>query len=158
MNFEFPTEDNNESMDERWYDRFAEAGSFQAYEYLDGDKEFRDLQKEKFLNGEMENPELDYPKIDPDKLLRDEENLLELKSDILNEEENETLQQAYRWKINEKVAEVRMLRAVHDGDMRRFKKYSEFVYGKPSPEIFSYTVSRLNDNINEFSNSETHLV
>src|SRR3989344_2460208 len=37
-------------LDANWYNRFVEYGSFQAYEYLDGDKAYREEQKNKFLS------------------------------------------------------------------------------------------------------------
>ncbi|MCR4264368.1 MAG: flavohemoglobin expression-modulating QEGLA motif protein, partial [Candidatus Roizmanbacteria bacterium] len=143
-----------EQLDSSWYSRFAEYGSFQAYEYLDGDKAYREDQKNKFLSGEIENPLLDYPKIDPVRLDTQEKELLLLKEDILAREQNPTVKQAYRWRLNEKIAEVRLLRAAHTGDIRRFKKYSEFVYGKPSADIFAYTVQSLRRVCEEASRSD----
>lgn len=157
-----PPEEQREALDEGWYERFEKIGAFQAYEYLDGNKEYRDDQKNKFLSGEIENPILDYPlenketkkKLDTDSLRKIEEELLNLKKDILAEEMNETVKQAYRWRLNEKIVEIRMLQAVEKGDMRWFKRYSEFVYGKPSPEIFSYTVQGLQESIKKSLSSE----
>lgn len=135
--------ESQESLDSRWFRRFEEVGAFAAYEYLDGDKVYREEQKRQFVEGALENPVLDYPKIDLEKLEKDEQGLLALKKEILEQEKNETVRQVYRWRINEKLAELRMLRAVAVGDMKRFQKYSEFVYGKPSPEIFAYTIQNL---------------
>ena len=134
-----------ESLDAHWYERFEKIGSFQANEYLDGDKLHREEEQRKFISGEIINPDLDYPEINSDKLASDEGALLQLKKDILNQESNETVKQIYRWKLNEKIAELRMLKATESGDMKRFKKYSEFVYGKPSPEVFAYTVNNLKE-------------
>jgi hypothetical protein len=94
--------ENDLPFDSQWYSDFEKLGSFQAYEYLDGDKSVRAEQKEKFLKGEVENPILDYPKLDSEKLLEQEQELLKLKKDILREEENEIVKQTYRWKVNEK--------------------------------------------------------
>jgi hypothetical protein len=132
-----------EALDKEWYRRFVEEGSFQAYEYFDGDKAFRDEEKRKFLAGETENPTLDYPKIDKVQLDGREEALLALKKDVLAREADPTVKQVYRWRINEKLAEVRLLRATADGDMERFVRYSKFVYGEPSKEIFAYTVNQI---------------
>lgn len=133
----------NEKLDEAWYEQFKELASFQSYEYLDGDKEYRQKQKEDFLERKIENPTLDYPKIDLEILKKREEGLRELRRQIKFNEENKTVNQLYRWKINEKIAEIEMLRATSEGKMRNFKRYSEFIYGKPSKEVFSYTVSSL---------------
>lgn len=134
-----------ESLDEEWYSRFEPIGSFSVHEYLDGNKQYREKQKRRFLSGEIDNPKLDYPKIDLEELSEREVSLLQLKKDIIDQEENETVRRAYRWRINEKIAEVRMLRAASLGDMRRFGRYSEFVYGKPSLEIFYYTLNKLRE-------------
>lgn len=49
---------------------------------------------------------------------------------------NPTLKQAYRWAINERIANQYMLLASADGDMRQFRQWNEFVYGKPDEMIY----------------------
>ncbi|MFA5961533.1 MAG: tyrosine/phenylalanine carboxypeptidase domain-containing protein [Parcubacteria group bacterium] len=71
------------------------------------------------------------------------QDLLQLKRDILEQETNETIKQIYRWKINEKIAELRMLGETKSGNDRRFFRYSKFIYGKPEQEIFAYTISQI---------------
>lgn len=144
-------------MDSRWYVRFAESGALEAYGLLDGEQAHRAEEKRKFINGETENPELDYPKIDPDLLRRKESELLELKRDVLESEADEVVKSVYRWKINEKIAELRMLLAVHAGDSHRFRRYSEFIYGRPSEDIFFYTVARLKDEARQLLDGEAML-
>jgi len=129
-------------LDTQWQRRFEQAGSFQAYEYLDEEKADREEQKRQFLAEEIENPTLDYPNLNPEDLDKKEQALLVLKKDVLATEFNPTVMQAYRWRLNEKIAEVRLLKAVANHEMRRFKRYGEFVYGKPNPEIFAYTSLR----------------
>src|SRR3989344_1039267 len=153
-NIDAPIQLQPEQVDSSWYGRFARYGSFQAYEYLDGDKRYREEQKDKFLKGEIENPLLDYPKIDAIRLDTQEKELLLLKEDVLAQEQNSVVKQAYRWRLNEKIAEVRLLRAAHTGDTRRLRKYSEFVYGKPSSDIFAYTVQALKQVCEEASCSD----
>lgn len=117
-----------ESLDAKWYSRFEEIGSFQAYEYFNGNSNIRNTQKESFLNGEIENPDLDYPLLDVDRINTIESSLMDLKQDILDHEPNEIVRNVYRWKINEKVAELRMMKSSHNGDMRRFERYSKYIY------------------------------
>ncbi|MCD6422162.1 DUF1704 domain-containing protein [bacterium] len=133
--------------DTRWWEEFRQVGLFEAFEFLEGDKDYRNQQKEAFLRGEIENPTLDYPELNPEELRQREERLLYLKQRILEEEPNPVVKQAYRWKINEKIATLRMLRATLEGDMRRFRRWSEFIYGKPSPEIFAYTVNEIRQEV-----------
>lgn len=130
-------------LDKKWYSRFEEIGAFQAYEYLDGDSAARAKEKESFLSGEKENPELDYPRLDEGALLAKDDELRDLKEKILSTEKNEVVKNVYRWRLNEKLAENRLLLAAATGDMRRFKRYSEFIYGKPSKEIFEYTLAQV---------------
>ncbi|MBU0671346.1 flavohemoglobin expression-modulating QEGLA motif protein, partial [Patescibacteria group bacterium] len=144
-----------EALDDRWYSRFVEVGSFQAYEYLDGDKAHREYQREQFITDTVENPSLDYPEIDIKKLSHYETLLLQLKTDILAQEKNDIVKQVYRWKLNEKIAELRMLKSVASGDSKKFKRYSEFIYGKPSSAIFAYTVDNLRKKINDLGKLET---
>lgn len=154
--FEKPpeTKPDKEALDEKWYSQFEKIGSFQAYEYLDGDKKKREEEKRVFLAGEKENPELDYPLLSLDDIANREADLLRLKESILNEEGNEVVKQVYRWKLNEKIAENRLLGAAVAGDQGRFKRYSEFIYGKPSPEIFSYSLERVRRLVRKADESE----
>lgn len=149
-----PQTPSQESLDENWYVQFEKIGSFQAYEYLDGDKTKRENEKQSFLAGEKGNPKLDYPLLKLEDIVAREKSLLRLKESILNEEENEVVKQVYRWKLNEKIAENRLLKAAATGDQKRFQRYSEFVYGKPSPEIFSYTLKKVENLIEKAEASE----
>jgi len=142
------------SLEERWYPKLEKFGSFQVFKYLEGDEQYRDEQKKKFINGEIENPTLDYPKIDQGKLARDEDGLLGLKKNILEKEGNEVIKKSYRWKINEKIAGLRILKATSARDDKKFSKYSEYVYGKPSLKVFVDTIQSLKKIIEEDKNSD----
>lgn len=147
MNIELPNSHNvplkKEALDDRWFDRFKKVAAFQDYEYLNGEKKFREDQKHKFLSGEIENPELDYPELAKLDFAEKDQALLALKKDILQNEPNETVRQLYRWRINEKLAELRMLKVASAGNDRRFSRYSQFIYGQPEKEIFDYTLSKI---------------
>lgn len=138
---------SDKSLDKEWYERFERIGSFQAYEYLDGDKGAREQEQKRFTNGEIKNPSLDYPLLSERSLKIKEKALLFLKQDILDKEPNAVVRQAYRWRINEKIAEARMLLATARGDMNAFQRYSEFIYGKPDKRIFEYTVHKIREEI-----------
>jgi len=145
MNFEHKNavssiENKSEVLDDKWYDRFKEAGAFQDFEYLTGDKKYREEQKDKFLKGEIENPTLDYPELEKFDFAGKEQKLLELKRNILDNEKNEIVRQLYRWKLNEKLAQLRMLKNSKEENDRKFFKYSNFIYGKPEKEVYDYTI------------------
>lgn len=120
-------------LDIEWYDRFQEL-SVEAFSMLDGDGELRSAEKEKFLNSETENPNLDYPKLKNINFHFQENALLQLNSEIIKNESNEVVKEIYRTKINETIAELRMLQAARDGNDKPFARYSSFVYGYPTVE------------------------
>ncbi len=97
-----PQSFSREALDESWYAQFEKIGGFQAYEYLDGDRQKRELEKQAFLIGEKENPDLDYPLLNIEDIARREEALLNLKNLVLGGEKNEVVKQVYRWKIKRK--------------------------------------------------------
>ena len=128
MSFEFSgnhiSENKKESkpFDEQWYERFEKIGEFKIIGMFNGDKDWRENQKF-YLNQKIENPKLDYPELENFDFNKKEEELLTLKVDVLKFENNEIVKQIYRWKINEKIASVRMLRCSKEGDSHRFKRY-----------------------------------
>jgi hypothetical protein len=138
-----------EPFDAKWYKSFDTISSQNGdiVDLIGGDSAHRAEQRKKFESGEIENPTLDYPNLDIEQVEIEESQLLQLKEAILAGEairpEDSVVAQAYRWRINERIAELRMLKATASGDMHRFKRYAEFVYGKPSPEIFKYTVEEV---------------
>lgn len=84
---------------------------------------------------------MDYPSLDKFDFEEKEAGLLKLKMDILKEEEDEVVRNIYLWKINEKLAQLRMLRATKNGDDRKFARYSRFIYGNPEQDIFNKSLA-----------------
>lgn len=58
--------------------------------------------------------------------------------------------------INEKLAELRMLRNAKSQDWRRFSRYCTFVHGEPSSDIFNYTVQLLHQDLTELRQTNTY--
>ena len=141
-----PEQDKNSAqekfLDDSWYEKFKEIGAFQDFEFLTGEKNYREQQKDSFFSGEIENPSLDYPELNKVNFDQKEKDLLDLKSEILKNESNEVVKQLYRWKLNEKIAELRMLKATKENDDKRFSRYSQFIYGTPEKQIYEYTLSQ----------------
>jgi hypothetical protein len=71
-----------------------------------------------------------------------EDDLLHLKEDIEKMEPNEVIRKVYQWKINEKIAELHMLRAAFNNDDRRFFRYSRFIYRSPEADVDMYTMTK----------------
>ena len=51
-----------------------------------------------------------------------------------------------------------MLKAVADRDMHRFLRYFEFVYDKPSSDVFSYTVCSIRSHVEKFQESKDQII
>jgi len=144
------------AIDSLWYERLIAIGKSEkdVPDSLAGEKSSREMQKNQFLEGKIRNPDLETPYIDAERLIQNEEELLRLKAEIATQESDELVRQIYRWKINERIASIRMLRAAHDGKMRTFKRYCEFIYGRPSKEIFAYTLNGIKQRANSALKSE----
>lgn len=159
-----------EALDTDWYARFEKIGAFQAYEYLSGKKEYflddagvfnggvNEEQKQLFLRDENANLDISYPKLEKLDTQKIEASLLALKEDVRESEKEEVIRQAYLWKINEKLAEIRMLKAAQTGDDRRFTQYSKFIFGEPDPAIFDYTLFELSQKLRPALTSDNTLI
>lgn len=137
---------SREALDERWHARLMSL-SVSAFEMLDGTAEVRLEEKRKFLSGEIESPQLDYPQLEHFDFTGTEESLLALKAEVLSEEKNDVVREIYRVKINEVIAEVRMLAAARLGNDKAFNRYSEFVYGKPDALNTAEAAKYLHDTV-----------
>lgn len=191
------------ALDAKWYKRYEDIASLQAYEYFDDPlKERRDAEKAKFETnfaaGVHSNPTLAYPKMDIQVLKQDlvdlreqkraaeEENdekkvkekdelikeyeekyipsaerlpkreaeLRKLKKEILASERSPVVKQAYRWRINEKIAELRLMQATQNSDAAQFELCTKFVYGEPSPDIFAFELDEMRTNAQSALNSD----
>jgi hypothetical protein len=138
-----------EHLDDAWFQEYQNACTFEELDLMTGSGESRKKQKEDFLNGNIENPTLDYPKLETFDFESKEQSLLDLKQKILAEEENEVVKQLYRWKLNERIAQLRALKATKDGDDRKFIRYSKFIYGSPEKRIYDFTLSQVKQEIDE---------
>lgn len=87
------------------------------------------------------NPDLSAKHLDMETLDGQESGLRNFKYEILEDVSLHPLvQEAYRWRVNELLANVRMAKASAAGDTRRFDHYNYFVYGGPSTEITAAVV------------------
>jgi hypothetical protein len=164
-----PSSDKQEPVDAQWYGRLQKIGAFKAFEYLTSQKEF-DIdselptsgplakQKSAFLKGEIDAPEFDYSKLEKFDFAAKEKNLIELKRTIASDEASEVIRQAYVWKINEKIAELRMLLAAKNGEDRKFLRYSKYLYGEPDKSIFDYTLFELSKKTNAGLQSDNPII
>ncbi len=143
------------AYDKQWYHLITLNRSYNdPFTYLGGEAKHRKQQKEDFISGKIKNPVLDYPDINIKDIDKREKKLLEIKEYILKKEKREFVRQAYRWRINEFIAGFRMLKATAAGDTKKFQRYTEYIYGKPSVDIFSYSVEKIRANVEKYLDSD----
>src|SRR3989344_2470954 len=92
-----------------------------------------------YTSGMVESPDLRPTDVDFEEIGRQEAQLLEFKAALPNISDDPVLAQVYRWRINEIIGNLRMLRAAGEGDTKRFDAYNRFIYGEPKREIFEAT-------------------
>lgn len=174
-----PVPQKPEALDKKWYEALEAATTIDSLKCMEGIKADRDRAQDRFLRGEDENPVLDYrlrttdqieqmkaqaqdaSKIDAlyisaEQIQTKERELVELKATIRREETNEAVKKAYVWRINEKIAELRMLlqmvphekvkrgrRVLAKPDPYKFSRYCDFIYGQPSKAVFAHSVLEL---------------
>ena len=54
---------------------------------------------------------------------------------IFDNDTPQDIKQAYRWSVNENIANLLMIQASAKGDMRTFRQWNRFVYGEPDEDI-----------------------
>lgn len=128
------------AIDEHWYARFIELW-VEVLTLLEGDKNHRAQQRGAFLSSQVRNPVLDYPHLNLDKLAQREHALLSLHQEIQQTEPNKIVRQAWCLKVEENLTELKMLKATVTKDYENFMKFSQQVYGQPSPDVF-FSIAR----------------
>jgi len=151
MGLEKPTTETSERkhLDDVWFQEYQKQALFEELSLLNGHVEFRKQQKEEFLSGKNENPTLDYPKLEVFDFNQKEQSLLNLKKKVLAEENNPVVTQVYRWKLNERIAQLRALMATRDGNDHRALRYSKFIFGSPEKEIYNHTIFQIKGVVDE---------
>jgi hypothetical protein len=151
MSLEIPSTDTikQKHLDDAWFEEYQKNALFGEISLLNGSAEYRKQQKEEFLSGKVENPTLDYPKLEVFDFNQKEQTLLDLKKKVLTEEKNPLIKQIYRWKLNEGIAQLRALRATRDEDDRKALRYSKFIFGSPEAEIYNHTIFQIKRTVDE---------
>jgi hypothetical protein len=108
-----------------------------TYDFLLPSEEIESQERATFIaSGYTSLPDLRPREVDATKLQEWENSLLELKQQVPAELSSPHLKNAYRWRINESIANLRVVRSADDGDHRRFEAYNSFIYGSPDTAIF----------------------
>ncbi len=156
--------EGREALDEELFSKLEKA-YFEDYELLGGDAIRREEERKRLERGEIEQPVLHYPKLQEFDFVDHENQLLVLKDEAAKHKVVE-VGQAYVWRVNELLAQLRMLKASSDIDRvqerlqelgtsgdaaererlqverarldNRFYHYSTFIYGNPSRKVYEY--------------------
>ncbi len=118
-------------------------------------------EKKYFFNAleknEVYQPDL-WPDVDVDEIEKNEAMLLALRAKIKDFQpqsaEDVAVRSAYRWIVNEEIANLRIALAANSGDMRRFDAYNRFIYGNPNTHLFRQEVETISLQAREISESE----
>lgn len=143
-------------LDEPWNSQLRAITEMEMpiYEQLLPTKAELEAEKARFFAARgAYNPDLGPRHLD-DKHI-DEQSLQSFKNALLADETlSPDIRQAYRWRVNEFIAERRMLCAASQGDKRRFEAYNHFIYGRPNGEIFAATTDWFRQQADEALSSE----
>lgn len=83
-----------------------------------------------------EDADLTVDSADKDRLLERVDSLKRWKDELLESNTDPDIKQIYRWKVNEMIGNTYMVIASAEGNMRDFRRWNEFVYGKPDEDIY----------------------
>ena len=115
--------------------RFGDA----TYKELGASAEQKTSAPELWHNGQ--NADLTVKKYDLSEIETRKQHLLNWKKDLIaNNDIDPEYKQLYRWKVNENIANINIIKASVSGDMRAFKRWNEYIYGKPDGDIYRAAV------------------
>jgi hypothetical protein len=138
------------SLDEKWYPSLHRL-IVEDYEYLDGNIKQRQHQEKLFLQAEIKNPELEYPRLNDHDFTSTIKDLTRLRSDIKQQETNEIVRETYFAKIDEQLLTISMLQTASIGDDQKFFQASSQIYGLPDPAIYTANIIHIKTQLEEKS-------
>lgn len=124
------------ALDQQLFEEYGETLNFESYTYLDGEKDARESTKQDFLEGKVENPQLDYPHLNQNHL-NSKLGLLTEGVHLVQAMSVNPVQELYRQKFWEKIYETQMLLATAAADDQCFDDLSRQAFGSPQAEIFT---------------------
>lgn len=131
------------ALDEKWFNELKRISKnvtgFSAHTFLNSNK----LEKRRFLENEIENPEFFYK--DLSSKIKARKEYEELLDEIESDEENILIKNLYLKKIQDRLASLDMLEAIQNRDDKQFHLASKKIYGKPKKEFFAYVALRIKE-------------
>lgn len=132
------------AIDAVWFDKLTKSiKRIDDFEMLTKSLQVNLLEKERFLEDEVENPEFKYYYKD-DKFEK-VSNYEELVKEIETEEKNDTVKELYLDKVGAQVTRLKMMQASQVHDDKEFYRLSSALYGKPKMSYFAYIAKRLTE-------------
>lgn len=132
-------ENSYASLDGELFASFADVvGRQEVYSLLEPSGERKKQLERDFL---ASNHTLDVDlrvRVDDEKaLIRRRDSIAQWKGDLLTTDAiPPRIMQLYRWRVNESIAGIEMALASNNGDMHRFDRWNEFIYGKPDEAVY----------------------
>lgn len=124
-------------LDQELYARFESLheGVRETYKQLSLDADRLQEVFAAWHNGE--EADLTATHIDTEELNVRLDELYAWKAELLNRDDvDPVLKQVYRWRINEDIANAKLLEASSQGNMEAFRRWNYFIYGKPDEAIY----------------------
>jgi len=130
-------EPNQKQLDQKVFESFESirAGMRATYEDLSPSDEKKQKAIELWPLGQ--DADLSVDKLDASALFAKQQELKDWKKKLIDDETvNPEIKQLYRWRINEDIASINMLIASRADDMRSFRFWNKFIYGRPDENIY----------------------
>ncbi len=68
---------------------------------------------------------------------------------LATEDVDPVLKQAYRWRINEDIAKVKLLQTSSRGDMEAFRRWNRYIYGEPDEAVYRGALDKVAHDVEE---------
>ena len=92
---------------------------------------------------EKREPRLSYPALNVKEVRRRITALLELNTEIRQQEPNAIIRNLYQGVIEDEVCFLRMLEATYEGNTNRFRELNQHLFSDPTSEEMTYALARL---------------
>jgi hypothetical protein len=133
-----------QALDERWYKELSDI-YISDVDWLTTFSKITDRERERFFQGEVENPHFSQKQGTPSNLPAYEQAFLTLQAHLLKDEKNPVVQKLYLDKVERHLAFIPMYAASERTEDETFFKHSVTQYGKPKKAYFTYIAKRMKD-------------
>lgn len=150
--------------DQAWYTQLKKAPSLALLNYLDGDQQQRQRQRNLFEAGIIRNP-VPLQLLITMEEISDKRRYLndfarEVESGRLTTQLDGTPQTllcaAYLQRIRHELGVLELLEAAQANDMELFRRCSTALYGEPSQAIFGYTLMNIHSRLRQYKSEGSH--